>query len=175
LMSTTGLRELVEHLHGLGHRSIAYLSGPPTSWMSDRRWAALLDVAEELDLAAVEIGPNAPTIDGGRAAFRRVVASRATAVIAFNDLMAIGVMKEAAEHATVVPDDLSVAGFDDIFGSDLITPPLTTVRAQLVTAGERAVRHLLAEVVDGEPEPSGEPLPTELVVRGSTGSAPGGR
>ena len=170
-----GVRELVEHLHGLGHRSIAYLSGPPTSWMSDRRWAALLDVAEELDLAAVEIGPNAPTIDGGRAAFRRVVASRATAVIAFNDLMAIGVMKEAAEHATVVPDDLSVAGFDDIFGSDLITPPLTTVRAQLVTAGERAVRHLLAEVVDGEPEPSGEPLPTELVVRGSTGSAPGGR
>ena len=170
-----GVRELVEHLHGLGHRSVAYLSGPQASWMSDRRWTAMLEVAEELDLAAVEIGPNPPTIDGGRAAFRRVTASRATAVVAFNDLMAIGLMKEAAERGTAIPDQLSVAGFDDIFGSDLITPPLTTVRAQLVTAGERAVAHLLADVVDGTPLRPDAPLATELIVRGSTGPAPTAR
>ena len=166
-----GVRQLVEHLHGLGHRSIAYLSGPPTSWISDRRWEHLLDIAEDLDLAVVEIGPNPPTIDGGRAAFRRVLASRATAVVAFNDLMAIGVMKEAAEQGTAVPGELSVAGFDDIFGSDLITPPLTTVRAQLIVAGERAVGQLLAQVGATEAEPPGEALATELVVRGSPGAA----
>ena len=131
----------------------------------------LLDIAEDLDLAVVEIGPNPPTIDGGRAAFRRVLASRATAVVAFNDLMAIGVMKEAAEQGTAVPGELSVAGFDDIFGSDLITPPLTTVRAQLIVAGERAVGQLLAQVGATEAEPPGEALATELVVRGSTGAA----
>ena len=89
--------------------------------------------------------------------------------------MAIGVMKAAAEHGTAVPGALSVAGFDDIFGSDLITPPLTTVRAQLMVAGERAVGHLLAEVRDGEQQAAGEPLATDLIVRGSTGRAPAGR
>ncbi len=166
-----GVRQLVTHLHALGHRSIAYLSGPPASWISERRWASLLDMAEEHDLALVEIGPSPPPIEGGRAALRRVLASRATAVVAYNDLMAIGVMKEAAERGTAVPAELSVAGFDDIFGSDLISPPLTTVRAQLVTAGERAVARLLAQVVDGEVPPPDAPLATELVVRGSTGPA----
>lgn len=165
-----GVRQLVEHLYALGHRSIAYLSGPSTSWISDRRWEALLAIAEELDLAVVEIGPNPPTIESGRAALRRVLASRATAVVAFNDLMAIGVMQEAAAHGVAVPASLSVAGFDDIFGSELITPPLTTVRAELELAGRLAVEHLLAEVRDDAAPPAAEPLPTRLIVRGSTGA-----
>ena len=166
-----GVRQLVDHLHGLGHRSIAYLSGPTTSWISGSRWEALLEAAEALGIAVVEIGPNPPTLDGGRDAFRRVVASRATAVVAFNDLMAMGVMKEAAERGVDVPGALSVSGFDDIFGSDLITPALTTVRAPLVEAGERAVAQLLALVGAAEPAEADGPLPTELVVRGSTGPA----
>jgi LacI family transcriptional regulator len=168
-----GVRQLVEHLWELGHRSIAYLSGPSTSWISDRRWEALLAIAEERDLAAVEIGPNPPTIEGGRAGLRRVLASRATAVVAFIDLMAIGVLQEAAAHGVEVPAALSVAGFDDIFGSELITPPLTTVRAELELAGQLAVRHLLAQVRDDVAPPEAEPLATELIVRGSTGAARG--
>jgi LacI family transcriptional regulator len=167
-----GVRQLVEHLAGLGHRSIAYVSGPSTSWISGRRWEALLAMAEELDLAVVEIGPNPPTIVGGRAAYRRVVAARATAIVAFNDLMAIGLVQEAAAHGVAVPAELSIAGFDDIFGSDLITPTLTTVRAQLELAGQLAVRHLLAEVRDDVAPPAPDPLATELVVRASTGPAP---
>lgn len=165
-----GVRQLVEHLVGLGHRSIAFVSGPATSWISGRRWEALLALADEFDLAVVEIGPNPPTIDGGRAAWRRVDASRATAVVAFNDLMAIGLLQEAAAHDVAVPAALSVTGFDDIFGSDLITPPLTTVRAQLELAGQLAVRRLLAEVQGDASQPAAaEPLATELVIRGSTG------
>jgi LacI family transcriptional regulator len=170
-----GVGQLVSHLADLGHRSVAYLSGPETSWISARRWDALLDAAPRRGMSIVEIGPGAPTLEGGAAAIARVVASRATAVVAFNDLMAIGLLRAAAEHGIAVPAQLSIAGFDDIFGSELTTPALTTVRAPLTDAGERAVRHLLARVAprgtssttDAVPE---EPLlPTELVVRGSTG------
>jgi len=168
----TGVRSLVTHLFDLGHTSIAYVSGPESSWISQRRWDVLLGIAEELRIAVVEIGPAQPTIDGGHSVFRRVQASRATAVIAFNDLIAIGMMQAAAAAGVSVPDQLSVAGFDDIFGSNLISPGLTTVRAPLVEAGERAVRDLIARLAT-DPVPDAtdeEPLQTELIVRGSTGA-----
>ncbi|GAA2078293.1 LacI family DNA-binding transcriptional regulator [Microbacterium hatanonis] len=168
----SGVIELLAHLTELGHRSIVYLAGPETSWISDRRFEHMLEASERLGLGLVEIGPNAPTIDGGRAALRRVIAARATAAIAFNDLMAIGLMQAAADAGVVVPGQLSVSGFDDIFGSELISPPLTTVRAQLVEAGERAVTDLLATLA-GETDKSSSPLlTTSLIVRGSTGIVP---
>lgn len=167
----TGVDALMEHLATLGHRTVVYLAGPETSWISRKRWEAMLDASERLDLGVVEIGPNAPTIEGGRDAFRRVIASRASAVIAFNDLMAIGVMQTASTAGVAVPGQLSVAGFDDIFGSELIVPPLTTVQAQLEVAGERAVGKLLAQLDNGPTEIDDAPLPTSLLVRGSTGPA----
>lgn len=167
-----GVNQLFEHLHGLGHTSIVYLSGPEASWISDRRFDRMLDAAERLGIALVEIGPNSPTIGGGTTALRRVLAAKPTAVVAFNDLIAIGLMQAAAEEELDIPRQLSVAGFDDIFGSELISPPLTTVRTQLVQAGERAVQSLLAEL-DG---PKGRSelvssalLETTLVIRKSTG------
>lgn len=166
-----GVVELMEHLAGLGHRSLAYLAGPETSWISGRRWEAMIDIAERLDVAVVEIGPGNPTIDGGREALRRVVAARSTAVIAFNDLMAIGLMQAAAQAGIEVPVGLSVAGFDDIFGSELIVPPLTTVQAQLPLAGERAVAGVLAQLGVEGGSVDDALLSTRLVVRGSTGRA----
>jgi LacI family transcriptional regulator len=163
-----GVSALLAHLHDLGHRSVAYLSGPTTSWVSARRWEHLLEHTERHGMALVEIGPNAPTIEGGHEAARRVRAARVTAVVAFNDLLAIGLMQALAQAGVRVPDELSVAGFDDIFGSELIVPPLTTVRSQLELAGHRAASHLLAELA-GAPAVGEAPLlSTELVVRGST-------
>jgi len=167
-----GVDQLVSHLADLGHRSIAYLSGPDTSWISGRRWDALLEAAPRRGMSIVEIGPGMPTLEGGVAAISRVVASGVTAVIAFNDLMAIGMLRAALEHGIGVPSALSVAGFDDIFGSDFTTPALTTVRAPLAEAGELAVRHLLSRVAPHFPAPAvdvGDLLPTELVIRASTG------
>ncbi|WP_457101993.1 LacI family DNA-binding transcriptional regulator [Microbacterium sp. P5_E9] len=168
----SGVGQLLTHLTELGHRSIAYLSGPETSWISDKRFELMLEASGRLGFSLVEIGPNSPTIDGGRAALRRVLAARPTAVVAFNDLLAIGLMQAAAAKGITVPDQLSVAGFDDIFGSELITPPLTTVRAQLVEAGERAVANLLARLAGDEAADAMPPLATTLVVRASTGIAP---
>jgi LacI family transcriptional regulator len=71
-----------------------------------------------------------------------------------------------------VPSQLSIAGFDDIFGSDFTTPPLTTVRTPQAEAGQRAVRRLLGRVdprQGGTATPESPLLPTELIVRGSTG------
>lgn len=165
-----GVRDLVAHLAGLGHRSITYLAGPASSWISGRRWDALREFAEPRGIAVAQLGPGAPTIEGGRELYGR--ASRAGAVVAFNDLMAIGLMQAAAENGTAVPGELSVAGFDDIFGSELITPALTTVRAELARAGERAVDQLLSVVLGDHRVLGDELLGTELVVRGSTGRAP---
>ena len=125
-------------------------------------------------MALVEIGPNMPTIDGGREAVRRVRAANITAVVAFNDLVAIGLMQALADSGVQVPDELSVAGFDDIFGSELIVPALTTVRSQLELAGKRASSHLLARLRGDEASAEEELLSTQLLVRGSTASSPTG-
>jgi LacI family transcriptional regulator len=167
-----GVSSLLEHLHELGHRSIAYLSGPETSWMSERRWEHLLEATERRGIAVVEIGPNQPTLEGGRDALRRVLAAQVTAVIAFNDLIAIGLMQAAAESGIVIPSALSVAGFDDIFGSELIVPALTTVRSQLELAGHRAAENLLRRLSGEAVDEAEAPLSTELVVRASTAAAP---
>lgn len=165
----SGVRAMLDHLAGLGHTSIVYLAGPETSWISQRRWESLLDAAEQSDVGVVEIGPNIPTIEAGRDVLRRVLAARPTAVIAFNDLMAIGLMQAAAAAGIAVPGSLSVAGFDDIFGSELIVPPLTTVQGQLQVAGERAVQSVLSQLDNATDAEAGELLATTLIVRGSTG------
>ncbi len=166
-----GVTDLVAHLHGLGHRSIVYLSGPADSWMNDRRRVHLLAASGRSGMAVAEIGPNAPTIDGGRAVLRRVLAARPTAVVAYNDLMAIGLMQAAAAEGVDVPAQLSVAGFDDIFGAELIVPALTTVRAPLEEAGGYAVKSLVARLNDTTVAMD-EPLRTEFVARRSTARSP---
>ncbi|RLQ86480.1 LacI family transcriptional regulator [Mycetocola zhadangensis] len=172
---TPGIDGALAHLESLGHRSIAYLSGPANSWMSGTRWASVLQQAVARGMNVVEIGPNIPTLDGGRAALTRVLASGVTAVVAYNDLMAIGLLRAAAEEGISVPERFSLVGFDDIFGSDFTTPALTTIRTPLARAGARAVRRALA-LVGGNIEVASstdddEKIETELVIRQSTGPA----
>lgn len=167
-----GVEQLVEHLASLGHRSIAYLSGPTRSWISGRRWEALLHAARARGLAVFEIGPNSPTLVGGEAAFERAQASGATAIVAYNDLMAIGLTRAAKAAGLTVPGDLSVAGFDDVLG-DLISPSLTTVHADLTAMGSRSIEKLLIEIGATEGVPDETPITTELIARESTGPVGG--
>ncbi|HEV7956377.1 MAG TPA: LacI family DNA-binding transcriptional regulator [Marisediminicola sp.] len=173
-----GIDQALAHLADLGHSSIAFLAGPTNSWMSGARSEALRKHSERRGLTLTEIGPGVPTLDGGRAAFPRVVATGVTAVVAYNDLMAIGLLRAAQEADYLVPGRLSIVGFDDIFGSDFTSPPLTTVRTPLALMGELAVRRILAMVgsrSDGD-SPSGASsdlvnLTTELIIRRSSGRA----
>jgi LacI family transcriptional regulator len=164
-----GARRALEHLGELGHDCITYLAGPEASWADGMRWRALLEASHELDLRVRKIGPFPPTVQGGVDATEALVASPTSAVIAYNDQLAIGLMRGLQARGVTVPGEVSVVGFDNILPADLVTPGLTTVAAPLLAMGATAVQNLLAYI--GGAQGSRQPivLPTRLVVRASTG------
>jgi LacI family transcriptional regulator len=165
-----GMRRAVEHLAALGHQTVTYVAGPEASWVDGTRWVALMEACNELDLRFRRVGPcHVPTIPAGLATARAVLAQQATAVIAFNDLMAIGVMKGLRSAGVSVPEEISVVGFDNIVMSAIVEPELTTVAAPLRAMGVIGVENLVAAI--GGATPCRDPivLPVRLVVRGSTG------
>jgi LacI family transcriptional regulator len=164
-----GMRRAVEHLAELGHRRITYLAGPEASWADGIRWRSLREAALELDLQVRRIGPSPPTVGGGAQAAAEFAGNPTSAVIAYNDRVAIGAIRALMSMGARVPEDVSVVGFDNIYAADLVTPPLTTVAAPLRAMGRTAVRNLLAIVRGARPRAQ-EPvsLPCKLVVRQST-------
>lgn len=164
-----GIRRAAEHLGELGHRNIVYLAGPEASWADGMRWRSLREAALELDLNVRRIGPAKPTLKGGGELARVWMEQRSSAVIAYNDQLALGFIRELQRQRLNVPRDVSVVGFDNAYGSDLMTPALTTVEAPLYALGTTAVNNLLA-FAGGAKSQSGRPvlLPTRLIVRSST-------
>lgn len=168
-----GTRQMVDHLASLGHRSLVFLGGPPESWSGARRWAGLQASAKAARMKAVRFGPYSPTLAGGPAAADAVIAAGATAAVCHNDMLAMGVLRRLTERGVVVPDHVSVVGFDNIFGADLCSPPLTTLAEHTEDAGSRAVELLSKQAYERIAEPPTLLLPTQLVVRASTGQAAG--
>lgn len=170
----SGIDQALGHLVSLGHRDIAYVSGPETSWPNEGRWRAFSRAAELNGVVAHKVGPFSPKKAAGAGAADAVVNSGATACIAFNDLLAIGMLMRLRERGVRVPEDLSIVGCDDIFGADFCNPPLTTLTAPIEQAGRVAVSILLARL-DPAIAPSARQtatLPTHLTVRASTGPTP---
>ncbi|WP_426765742.1 LacI family DNA-binding transcriptional regulator [Pseudarthrobacter sp. 1G09] len=164
-----GIGEAVRNLAANGHRKVAYVAGPPQSWMTTRRWEGVKAACEWSHLECVQLPSHKPTVDGGRQVARDVVASGATAVMTYNDLLAIGLMQELQAAGVQVPDRISIVGFDDIFGADFTTPALTTIRSPMTACGTEAAT-LLLEVLHGAEEVSPAlQVETELVLRGSSG------
>ncbi|MCL2653195.1 MAG: LacI family transcriptional regulator [Propionibacteriaceae bacterium] len=164
-----------EHLYALGHRRVAYVGGPQTSW-SDRMRRNGLAAAVNLkpDLEIIDLGSFVPRVTGGAAAADLAVASGATATIVFNDLMAIGLMNRLTERGLSIPGHMSVVGCDDTFVAQFAAVPLTTFHIDISGMGARAVDLLNQQLTssgDGGLAP-GLPWPGELVVRASTGVAP---
>jgi len=157
-------RQIVGHLVGLGHRLLAYLGGPRNAWTANKRWEALAAHTREAGAEILRLGPFPPTLEGGVAAADVGLASGATALVAFNDLMAIGALRRLEQRGVGVPEAVSVAGHDDIFGADFCHPPLTTVASPVEEAGRALVGLLLDNHEDQRIV-----LPTELRVRASTG------
>lgn len=179
----SGMVQAVEHLRALGHRRMAYVGGPATSWTDHQRRAGLARagaIAPDVDI--VQLGAFRPHVAGGRAAADLVTGSGATGVIAYNDLVAIGLVDRLRTRGLHVPRDLSVVGCDDTFVATLAAPALTTVRTDLHLLGSTATTALLDLLAvvrrrPAPPEPSHPPeqapqvrLPVELVVRESTGA-----
>lgn len=171
-----GIGEAVRHLAANGHRKVAFLAGPKQSWMAGRRWESFRSACEWSRLEPVLVPTTAPTLDGGRRAAREVSNSGATAAQCYNDLLAIGLMQELQAASVRIPDEFSVVGFDNIFGSDFTTPQLSTIASPLRECGAAALELLLAALpgtdsgarkaaVPARPMP----LRTTLVTRGSSG------
>ena len=167
----SGIRDLVRHLTRLGHRRIAYLQGPAASRSNAARELAL-DTATDVDVIKIPCGAM---FADGHAAAGRVLDADVTAVVAFNDVAALGLLGALHELGTEVPGELSVVGYDDIPFAAYTWPPLTTAWVPQEQMG-RLAWELLSAMLAGEPAaelPDGQGLMRpRLVVRGSTGRAP---
>ena len=170
--NSPGIAEAVKHLADLGHKHIAFVAGPSASWINTDRWNLLMRNAVERGMTIAEISSNEPTVEGGKGAFERVRAAGATAVVTYNDLMAIGLLREATAAGVNVPSELSIIGFDNIFGSDFTNPPLSTIELPLQKIGTEAVETLLKSFIDEQDGPiHGTSEVASLLVRGSTAKA----
>lgn len=168
-----GMRQALEHLAALGHRRVAFVAGPRTSWSNAQREEGLRRTAEAGGIDLVHLGHFPPQFEGGVAAADLAVASGATAVIGYNDLVALGLLSRFGVRGIPVPDTMSVLGCDDIAMSAMSHPALTTVSVPKRAAG-RATVGLLLSLLDAGPEAGSmhRQLPTQLIVRGTTGVAP---
>lgn len=168
-----GMRRVVEHLATLGHTHLTYLAGPAASWADGIRWRAVSEACHELSLHVRREGPVTPSVQGGFGSFKQWQEHPTTAVIAFNDIMAIGFMKAAQNAGLIIPDDVSVVGVDNSISSVLTTPTLTSVAASTSQIGVRAARALITQLKHRS-TPSAETIvvPMELFARESIAPAP---
>ncbi|MCX7684275.1 MAG: LacI family transcriptional regulator [Acetobacteraceae bacterium] len=165
-----GIGLAVRHLLALGHRRIAHLGGPSgVATAADRlRGVRAALRAEGLAPVAVERAA-AYTRQAGAEATRALLRVRRggfTAIVAANDLLALGAYDALREAGLRIPADISVTGFNDMPMADLVDPPLTTVRIQHAAMGEAAAEAMLARL-RGEAGPGTVRLPAALVVRAS--------
>lgn len=165
-----GVKAAIELLTGLGHDSVVYVAGPEASWPDGIRSRAVRDLGSRAGLQTHKLGPFLPTVEGGLLAARQLLTQLPTAVIAFNDLVGIGIIRGLQDAGVRVPQDVSVIGFDDILTAQLVTPALTTVSAPVRQMGITGVNNLAA-IVNGAKTRAGDALvmPVKLKVRGSTG------
>ncbi|GAA2112285.1 LacI family DNA-binding transcriptional regulator [Microlunatus panaciterrae] len=161
------IKKATEHLVELKHTSICYLAGPEASYANGMRWRGLKEAGMELELHVRRLGPFLPTMRGGADAAELWLKHPTAAVIAYNDLMAIGFMQAVTAAGRRVPRDVSVIGFDNIVDAELVEPGLTTIAAPLVSIGSTAVEYLATRTDREAPEPV--LLPARLVLRDSTG------
>jgi LacI family transcriptional regulator len=166
-----GAREMTEYLLGLGHRRIGYVRGPQDQKAGVDRHEGYRDAlaAAGLDYDPDLVRQGDDQFETGRVAARSLLemASRPTAIFCNNDEMAAGTCVGAREAGLRVPDDVSVAGFDDIPLAQQVWPPLTTVCQPIYDLAAAATRMLIG-LLNLESPPRLVEIPTRLLARAST-------
>ncbi len=162
----------VQHLISRGHRRIAFLGGSSRSrsGLERRRGYRQALIEAGLPAPARWCRPCAPTVDGGRTAAKALLsqAPEITAVLTYNDLVALGVVQACQSLGRHIPQDLALVGWDDIVYAPYFSPPLTTMRMPKYQIGEQAMRLLLELIRDPQHPPKVVRLDAKLIVRGST-------
>jgi LacI family transcriptional regulator len=172
-----GANAVVEHLIGLGHRRIAMITGRERNHDAAERRRGFRDAMRAGGIPAedtIEVAGDFSEESGFQAARELLRAERRpTAIFAANDSMAIGALSALREGGVRVPEEIAVAGFDDIPMARYMNPPLTTVHVDISALGARATNRLLEQIHEepgGRREHRQEVVPTTLVVRGSSGT-----
>ena len=164
----TALVELIDLLYGYGHRSLVYLAGVPQSASNARRIEAIHDYLDDHSDVRIQILPCGVSFECGYEAAARVLATSATGALAFNDLVAMGLMSALSERGVSVPEHISVVGFDDIPFARYITPPLTTASVPGTELGEQAW-HRMWDLLNGRAPGHAIYFRPRIERRGSTG------
>ena len=168
-----GIKLAVEHLVSLGHRRIAHLAGSQALYTGWSRHRGFLDAMEacglELDPDLIVFSEAFTEREGARCCAELLASRRDfTAIVAGNDLLALGCYDAFERHGLRCPDDMSVVGYNDMPFVDRFRPPLTTVRVPHYELGATAAQLMLEQLRSPDPPPRQLLLAPELVVRGST-------
>jgi LacI family repressor for deo operon, udp, cdd, tsx, nupC, and nupG len=165
-------QRMTEYLASLGHRRIAYIRGPGDNVLERERFKGYRDGLQAAGLSFDEtlVWPGDYSLGAGVAVGESILARRVrpSAVFSSNDEMAIGLMRTLISAGVRVPEDISVAGFDDIEFAAVVEPPLTTVHQPRRELGQTGATMLL-DLLAGRARAPRVRLKTELVVRGSSG------
>lgn len=167
-----GILAAIDHLAELGHRDLVYLEGPPSSSGHRGRLDGMARAMEQRPYLRFLRLPTGSSVADGYAMAERVLATEASAVLAFNDLVAFGLLARLDEIGVRVPRDLSVIGFDDIELAQFAATPITTLRAPHADLGAQAWDRIHALIQYREWDEASDPVRPELVVRASTGPVP---
>lgn len=162
---------LVNYLLENGHRNISLVSGYRELVLSAERIKGFMRAYEEhgINVSPEQIVEGDPDFDGGRAAFDKIIArGKPDAVMTVNDIVCMGVLTRAKELGLKVPNDLSVAGYDDLLSSRMLETPLTTVRQPIKEICARAVDMLFRKIEDPGQEDTIVKLTPQLFIRSST-------
>ncbi|HEY0068466.1 MAG TPA: LacI family DNA-binding transcriptional regulator [Chloroflexia bacterium] len=166
-------REIVAYLLRLGHRRVATISGPSNMIAgADRLQGYLLALRNRAITPDPALIVEADfTEEGGYIAMQRLVPHAPEAVFVASDAMAVGALRALREAGLRVPEDIAIAGFDDIPFAARTDPPLTTVRQPIQRMGALAAETLIDMISHPQPQPRRIILPTELAIRESSGRA----
>jgi len=169
----SGMAPAIEHLKALGHTRIGYIGGSSKRSISDHRANAFMKVMKEFDLQVNHdyMQEGNYRITGGEAAMTEILrmSDRPTAILTANDLTAVGALRVLRQRGYTVPQDFSIVGFDDIELSDIIYPPLTTIRLPRFEFAEAFFRALKDAGKDPNAMGKKYSVGTSLVIRSSTG------
>ena len=171
-----GIRQGVQHLAALGHRNIAFISGPLDQHSAQERIDAFSQSLAECGIPLTKewLIEGDHTLEGGIRGMEQILAgsSRPSAIMCSNDMTAVGVLHKAYKAGLRIPQDLSVIGFDDIHMARAVIPPLTSVQMSRIDLASAAVNALRAHAESKSPHRE-YLIETQLVVRESTGFPPG--
>ena len=172
-----GIRKAIDHLASLGHKEIAFIKGPEGSGDTQERWNAVLSTCKalgvrvdpRLTIQLERLEPGTRQTEAGRIVTEDLLRRDRpfTALVAFNDISALGAMTALREAGHKVPEDVSVIGFDDIEFASLASPALTTIRQPMHEMGGTAAELLLRKLANDESVQNTRVRP-ELIVRSST-------